>query len=89
VVDSPLERLVGEGTYIRPDNAPVGEHPLEEEESEEMIVGVSHRDAIFLDMDHQHVRVCRADIVLDDQLSADPGCSGAEAGMLEFEACVG
>jgi len=36
-------------------------------------------------MDHQHVRICRADIVLDDQLFADPGYGCSQAGMFELE----
>ena len=31
------------------------------------------------DMDHQHMRICGADIVLQDQLVAHAGCRGRQA----------
>lgn len=50
-----------------------------------MDVGVGDRDGAADDVDHQHVRVGGADIVLQHQLVAHPRRGGGQAGMIEFE----
>ena len=50
-----------------------------------MDIGVGHGHGSARDMDHQHVRIGGADVVLQHQLVAYPGGRGGQAGVVELE----
>ena len=81
----------GAGARLRlaPARADLAQQRLEEGEAAAVEVGVGEPDAQALDLDHQHVGVVGADVVLQQQAGAVAGGGGVEPGVVELERAGG
>ena len=84
-----VQALGGALLGLAPVRAHLGQQALEEGEALAVQVGIGQRDDLRrgggVDLDHQHVRVVGADVVLDQQLVAVARGGRVEAGVVELE----
>ena len=81
----------GAGARLRlaPARPDLAQQRLEEGEAAAVEVGVGERDTQALDLDHQHVGVVGADVVLQQQAGAVAGGGGVQPGVVELEGAGG